>query len=458
MCLHFIKSIYTISISTKYENTINKAGFTLVELIIVIIVIAILATLVVIGYNTVQTKAVETSLKSDLDSASGAIESYKQQAKTNYPADPSVIDGGKGISKSGSNSIAYVTDGSSYCITATSPKTQNVYHYLSTIGKIADGPCGDLENQVAENVTTIATGLDYPTGIAINSTEFIYVTETNKNRILKIMSDGTSTIFAGSTTGVAGFVNGNGTTARFNKPYGLGVDAAGNVYVAEIGNDVFRKITPSGDVSTFAGSGSSGSNNGVGTSASFFDPFAISVDPASNEIYITETGNHRVRKITSDGTASFVAGSSAGYLNGTGSSAKFNDPLGIGFQGSLIYVAEYSNNTIRSITRSGIVKTVYGSQSAGFVDADGQNARFNRPSGLAVKGNTLYVADSGNHRIRTINLTTTAVKTYAGSGTNGSSDSSSSNAQFSFPTGLAVSPNGTVYVVESDAGRIRKIQ
>lgn len=458
MCLHFIKSIYTISISTKYKNTINTAGFTLVELIIVIVVIAILATLVVIGYNTVQTKAVETSLKSDLDSASGAIESYKQQAKTNYPADPNVIDGGKGISKSGSNSIAYVTDGSSYCITATSPKTQNVYHYLSTIGRIADGPCGDLGNPVAETVTTVATGLNNPTGIAITSTEFIYVTETNMNRVLKIMSDGTTTIFAGSTTGAAGFVGGTGTAARFNKPYGLAVDAAGNVYVAEVGNDVIRKITPAGFVSTFAGSGSQGQNNGSAASASFYDPFAISIDPATNEIYVSETGNHRIRKIASDGTVGFVAGSSNGYANGTGVNAKFHDPLGIGFQGSLIYVAEYSNHTIRSVTRTNVVNTVYGSRTAGFADADGLNARFNQPTGLAVKGNTLYVADTGNNRIRTVNLTTSAVKTYAGSGTNGSSNGSTGSAEFSSPKGLAVSPDGIVYAVESDAGRIRKIQ
>ena len=155
---------------------------------------------------------------------------------------------------------------------------------------------------------------------------------------------------------------------------------------------------------------------------------------------------------------SFVAGSSSGFINGIGSAARFNDPLGMTFQGGAIYVSDYTNHAIRHVTPSGAVTAPFGNGSPGFVDATGTAARFRNPTGIAKVNNVLYVADSGNHRIRKIDLVTNAVTTYAGSGADGSGNAEASLAQFSFPTGVAVSPSGAVYVVESNAGRIRKIE
>lgn len=417
-----------------------------------------MAVVVIVAYNSVQKRAVEVSLQSDLDTASGAIEVERGNTLDPYPADESSVNNGTGLVRSGSNSLTYISIGIAYCVEASSPKTEKVFHYLSTVGRITEGPCAPLEIEEPEIVTTLLSGLTYPTGIAIGSTEFMYVAETGRNRILKVTSAGVSTVFAGSTSGASGTTNANGTNARFNQPHGLAVDANGNIYVADTGNHMIRKITPSGDVTTLAGSGSPGSNNGNGTSASFNDPYVVAVDPATSEIYITETGNHRIRKVTPSGDVSFIAGQSAGYADGTGSVARFDDPLGMAFYGPMMYVAEYDNNTIRSVTKGGEVDTVFGALSSGLTDGNGTGARFNKPSGVSVRGNTLFIADSYNHRIRIANLITKAVTTYAGTGTNGSQDNDISTAQFSFPTGVAASPDGKVFVVESNAGRVRIIQ
>ncbi|OYW84265.1 hypothetical protein B7Z17_04370 [Candidatus Saccharibacteria bacterium 32-49-10] len=240
-------------------------------------------------------------------------------------------------------------------------------------------------------------------------------------------------------------------------PYGLGVDSNGNLYVADEGNDLIRKITPAGVVTTLAG-GSRGANDGTGASAQFADPHAVSVDPATDEIYVTQTADHKVRRITTTGVVTTIAGSSAGFVNGTGSGARFDDPLGMAFYGDAMYVADWSNHAIRRVTKAGVVTTPFGTNSPNYVDGNGTSARFYNPTGLTVRGDTLYVADGGNHRVRKINLTTGDVTTYAGSGSNGSGDDeNASSAEFSWPTGVAAAPDGSIYVVETNAGRVRKI-
>lgn len=437
-------------------------GFTIVELTVVIVVIGVLASVVVFGYQAVQRNAVEVSLKSDIDNASGVIEQFKLRNDNAYPADSSVFNNGTGLVASGDNTFMYFSVGSAYCVQSESSQINKQFHYTSIDRKILEGPCDELEvDDGPDIVTTLASGLNYPTGIAIPSTEFMYVAETGQNRILKITSDGTVTIFAGSTSGVSGYTNGTGTAARFNQPYGLGIDSTGNVYVADTGNNQIRKISPAGVVTLLAGSstGSTGTSDGTGTAARFNDPYAVSIDPATDEIYVTETYAHRIRTISSSGVVTTLAGGpSAGYVNGSGPSARFNDPLGITFSGNTIYVAEYSNHTIRRVTKTGTVSTLLGTNSSGYIDATGSSARFNQPTGLAVRGNLLYIADSGNQRVRVANLANNSVTTYAGSGVNGGGNGEAQDAQFSFPTGVAASPDGIIYVVEANAGRIRKIQ
>jgi streptogramin lyase len=210
------------------------------------------------------------------------------------------------------------------------------------------------------------------------------------------------TTLAGS--GSAGSTNGTGTAASFNQPYGVAVDASGNVYVAEYAGSLIRKITSGGVVTTLAGSGSAGADNGTGTAASFYYPVGVAVD-ASGNVYVADAGNNLIRKITSGGVVTTLAGTgSAGADNGTGTAASFSNPIGVWVDASgNVYVADEYNNLIRKITSGGVVTTLAGSGSAGAGNGTGTAASFYSPTGVAVdtSGN-VYVADANNNLIRKI--------------------------------------------------------
>ncbi len=200
----------------------------------------------------------------------------------------------------------------------------------------------------------------------------------------------TVSTLAGS--GTSGYTDGTGTSAQFKNPYGVAVDGAGNVYVADRYNHRIRKITTSGVVSTLAGS-SQGYTDGTGTSAQFYNPTGVAVDGAGN-VYVADLSNHRIRKITTSGVVSTLAGSTSGYADGTGTSAQFNNPSGVAVDGAgNVYVADLSNHRIRKITALGVVSTLAGS-TYGYADGTGTSASFDKPYGVAVDGaGNVYVAD-----------------------------------------------------------------
>ena len=172
--------------------------------------------------------------------------------------------------------------------------------------------------------------------------------ERNRFTIRKITPEGLVTTFAGS--GTRGSSDGTGASASFYFPMGLAVDSSGNVYVADEANNLIRKITPTGVVSTFAGSGSRGSTNGTGTEASFNGPIGIALDSSGN-VYVSDNGNHLIRKITSAGVVSTLAGTgSQGFENGEGTAASFYSPNGISVDSTgNVYVADTYNHLIRKI-------------------------------------------------------------------------------------------------------------
>jgi sugar lactone lactonase YvrE len=262
--------------------------------------------------------------------------------------------------------------------------------------------------------------------------------------------------------GEAGSVDGAASDARFNHPSGAAVDSAGNIYVGDSNNNTIRKITPTGVVSTLAGlPGSQGSDDGTGSAARFFHPYGITVAPDDN-IYVADLDNHTIRKVTPAGVVTTLAGEalSQGSADGTGNAARFRSPISLAADtAGNIYVADGNNCTIRKITPAGVVTTLAGSAgSCGYADGNGSAARFDLLRGVAVDGaGNVYVADTFNYTIRKISPNAD-VTTLAGlPGTMGSADGTGSAARFNHPWGLASDIAGNLYVADTDNSTIRKV-
>jgi hypothetical protein len=259
-------------------------------------------------------------------------------------------------------------------------------------------------------------------------------------------------------TGSTGSSNGTGTSASFSSPQGITTDGT-NLYVVDNGNHLIRKVVIStGAVTTVAGTGSSGSANGTGTSASFSSPQGITTD--GTNLYVADYGNHLIRKIViSTGAVTTVAGTgSSGSANGTGTSASFNTPTGVTTDGTNLYVSDSDNHLIRKIVIStGAVTTVAGTGSSGSANGTGTSASISQPYEITTDGTNLYVAEYGNYLIRKIVISTGVVTTVAGTVSGGSANGTGTSASFSFPMGIT--NDGTnLYVADMGNDLIRKIE
>jgi len=266
----------------------------------------------------------------------------------------------------------------------------------------------------SNNGPGVGASFGYPEGIALDNSGNIYVADYQGNMIRKITPDGVVSTLAG--TGVAGSANGPGASATFNSPTSLAVDSSGNVYVADNGNNLIRRITPGGVVSTYAGTGAAGATNGPAATATFYWPFGVAVDSAGN-VYVSAIFDELIRKITPAGVVSTLAGTQySGSNNGPGSSATFYSPADLALDNSgNIYVADYNNNMIRKITSGGVVSTLAGTGATGSANGPAASATFNQPNGVAVdSAGNVYVADTGNNVIRLI-TPAGVVSTLAGS-------------------------------------------
>ena len=252
------------------------------------------------------------------------------------------------------------------------------------------------------NGTGTAASFHGPNGVTVDSDGNVLVADQNNHAIRKITPAGVVSTFAG--TGTKGFVNGTGTAASFFGPTSVAVDSSGNVLVADVNNHAIRKITPAGVVSTFAGTGTPGFVNGTGTAASFKYPLGVAVDSSGN-VFVADEFNHAIRKITPAGVVSTFAGTGTkGFVNGTGTAASFYSPEGVAVDsGGNVFVADTGNNAIRKITPAGVVSTLAGSGGAGFINGTGTAASFRYPNGLAVDSSgNVFVAENGNNAIRKI--------------------------------------------------------
>jgi uncharacterized protein (TIGR03437 family) len=268
--------------------------------------------------------------------------------------------------------------------------------------------------------------------------------------------------------GTAGFSGDNGpaANAQVSDPQGVAVDSSGNLYIADNTNHRIRKVS-NGTITTVAGNGTAGfsGDNGPATSAELDDPIGIAVDAAGN-LYIADSGNNRIRKVT-NGTITTIAGNGTAGFSGDNSgngatSAELNDPIGVAVDSSgNVYVADYANDRIRKIS-NGVISTVAGNGTTGFTGDNGQavTAGVDEPRGVAVdSAGNIYIADSHNYRVRKVTVSTGVISTVAGNGTPGYSGDNglATLAELRYPASVSLDSAGNLYIADLGASVIRKV-
>jgi len=290
----------------------------------------------------------------------------------------------------------------------------------------------------------------------MNSSGEIFIADFTNHSIRKINTKFEVSTYSGD--GSPGFVNGAVSGAKFNQPLGVAIDNEGNMYIADAGNHVIRKISTSNVVSTYAGNGQAGFADGAANVAAFNGPTDVAVD-ADGNVYVTDLNNHAIRKIDTNGNVSTLAGNgTAGFTDSKGSAARFYFPSGLGIDNqNNVVVADLANHAIRKVDAGGNVTTIAGNGTAGSADGSLAAARFKLPYDvdLDASGN-MYIADSKNHKIRIITISN-RVETLAGSGTEGFLDGLAGDAMFNDPTGIKVIHSELIYIGDTENNRIRVI-
>lgn len=337
-----------------------------------------------------------------------------------------------------------------------------VTYTISTVaGNNSAGSSGD-------GGAATAAQINVPFALALSSSGTLYIADQGNNRVRAVTTDGKINTTAGSSTSGYTGDGGAATSATLANPSGVAVDSSGNVFIADTANNVVRKVTTDGKISTFAGNPNSGSfysgDGGAASSASLFHPSGLAVD-ASGNLYIADTSNNLIRKVTaSTGIITTFAGNVSRGYTGDGKAAIFaqlNNPVAVAVDGSgNVYIADSGNHVIRKVTPGGIISSVAGNGTPGF-SGDGNKAfplaQLNNPKGVAVDGSgNVYVADTNNSRIRMVSNTgimSTVAGTggYAYSGDGGPALS----AQLNFPAGILMDPKGNLYIADVSNNVIR---
>jgi sugar lactone lactonase YvrE len=320
-------------------------------------------------------KAVVTTITGT--GGSGFLDGPALSAKFQYPQDIAIYNG-----------AMYVTDRYNYRI-----------RKISTSGQVST--FAGNGNFGVENGNGTNAEFKYPGMITVDANGNLYVLDESNPQVRKITPAADVSVYAG--TGDYGFKDTTVVAARFKICQGIAADAQGNIYVADTDNYRIRKISTAGQVTTIAGSGIPGHKDGFAAAARFNQPYGIALDAQGN-IYVCDNGNYCIRKITPAGVVSTFAGSGFdGFADGDGAVAQFSflPDIAIDSKGN-IYVID--RHRIRKITSAGVVSTLAGS-TGGFADGAGAEAKFYFPKGLAIDGaDNIYVAEDGNHRIRKISF------------------------------------------------------
>ncbi len=306
--------------------------------------------------------------------------------------------------------------------------------------------------------------LDAPGGLALRSGT-LYIADFKQDRVRRVNRSGRITTVAGTRAGGFSGDGGAGTKAKLNRPIGLAVDGAGNLYIGDSRNHRVRRVNGSGTITTVAGTGILGfsGEGGAATSARLSFPWELGFD--SGNLYIADSGNHRVRRVDASGIITTVAGTGVRGYSGDGgaaTAARLRRPGAVAVDGSgRLYIADFGNNRVRRVDASGRITTVAGNGKQGFSGDGGRatKAKLHAPSGLAFdhSGN-LYIADSGNNRVRKVNRSG-KITTVAGTGKEGFSGDGgkATKAKLNYPIGLAFGNSHNLYIADSGNHRVRKV-
>ena len=333
-------------------------------------------------------------------------------------------------------------DGSSFFVADTGNHAIRKITPVGTVGEVTtlagNGTSGFLDNAAGGSAR-----FSSPVSLVKIGSNLI-VSDSGNHALRQVEPSGFVTTLAGLPQ-VPGFSDGAGSAARFNGLKGIAVQegVTSLFYVADTGNHVIRQVTVGGAVVTAAGNPPrAGLINSTGESARFDAPAGVAV--IGNDLFVSDTGNDTVRKVTASGLVTSLTGN------------VFNGPRGIVAVGTDLYVADSGNHAIRKVTSAGVVTTIAGSDSGveGFANGTGTAARFRMPKGVATDGSFLYVADTGNHAIRKINIGSGAVTTVAGDGTPGLPTDTPS--RFQSPEGIAFL-GGNVYVADTGNHAVQKV-
>ena len=308
-----------------------------------------------------------------------------------------------------------------------------------------------------------AAQLNSPYGVALDGAGNLYIADRDNRRIRKVDAAGVISTVAGDGTGGYGGDGGAAVAAQLLSPSGVALDGAGNLYIADTGNRRIRKVDAAGAISTVAGDGThgDGGDGGPATAAQLSFPAGVALDGTGN-LYIADLGNRRIRKVDAAGVISTVAGDGTQGFGGDGgpaTAAQLSFPIDVALDGAdNLYIVDGSNQRIRKVDAAGVISTVAGDGTQGFGGDGGPAtaAQLDTPRGVAPDGaGNLYIADGGNRRIRKVD-SAGAISTVAGGGPIGDGGAAVA-AQLDFPNGVAPDGAGNLYIADTFNHRIRKV-